>query len=151
MGIKAKAGIMEKYGEAINWQSEHILPHWVLDNMDITITQLAPRKGTFKLAYNPVLFRRFPPPHDVEYLSGQAVMALADSLLIFPIVADIGHGQEVVTLDLSTQFLKPVHSGEVRIEANVIQHGRRSMRGVVDIYDEDNRHCATSMVCYMFV
>ncbi len=149
--ITATPEIMAQYGDSVRWQSEHILPHWVLDNMDITITRLAGGKATFQLAYNPDLFRRFPPPHEVEYLSGQAIMALADSLLIFPIVADIGHGQEVVTLDLSTQFLKPVHAGEVRIEANVIQHGRRSMRGVVDIYDKDNRHCATSMVCYMFV
>lgn len=149
--IKATTAIMEAYGDSIQWQNEHILPRWVLDNMDITITKLAPQTATFQLADNPDLFRRFPPPHNEAHLCGQAIMALADSLLIFPVVADIGHGKEMATLDMSTQFLKPVHPGEIRIEANIIQRGRRTMRGVVDIYDKDNRHCATSMVCYMFV
>lgn len=149
--ITAKPDIMEKYHQGIQWQIEHILPHWVLDNMDIVIEHLEPQKATFSLAHNDSLFRRFPPPHDEQHLCGQAIMALADSLLIFPIVADIGHGKEMATLDMSTQFLKPVHPGAIRIEAKIIQRGRRTMRGVVDIYDKDNRHCATSMVCYMFV
>lgn len=149
--ITAKPEIMEKYGEGIQWQIDHILPQWILGHMDIEITYLDTEKATFQLEHNPDLFRRFPPPHDEAHLCGQAVMALADSLLIFPIVAALGHEQNMATLDLSTQFLKPIHPGEIRIEVKVIQRGRRTLRGVVDIYDKDNRHCSTSMVCYMFV
>ncbi len=149
--ITATPEIMAKYGDSVRWQSEHILPHWVLDHMDVEITHLDEQTATFQLAHNPDLFRRFPPPHDESHLCGQAIMALADSLMIFPIVAAIGHTNNMATLDLSTQFLKPVHPGDIRLEARIIQRGRRTLRGVVDIYDKDNRHCATSMVCYMFV
>ncbi len=149
--ITATPEIMAQYGDSVRWQSEHILPHWVLDHMDIEITHLDERTAIFQLAHNPDLFRRFPPPHDEAHLCGQAIMALADSLMIFPIVAAIGHADNMATLDLSTQFLKPVHPGDIRLEARIIQRGRRTLRGIVDIYDKDNRHCSTSMVCYMFV
>lgn len=150
--ITAKPEIMAKYGDSIQWQIDHILPQWILKHLDIEITQMDAKSATFQLlGHNPDLFRRFPPPRDEEHLCGQAIMALADSLLIFPIVADIGHTDNMATLDLSTQFLKPVHPGDIRIEAKIIQRGRRTLRGVVDIYDKDNRHCSTSMVCYMFV
>lgn len=149
--ITAKQDIMDKYGEGIKWQTQYIQPYWVLDNMDVVIEHLEPKRGVFSLGHNDDLFRRFPPPSDKRYLCGQAIMALADSLLIFPIIADIGHNREIATLDSSTQFLKPVYPGAIRIEANIIQQGRRTMRGVVDFFDERNRHCSTSMVCYMFV
>ncbi len=149
--ITATPEIMAKYGEGIAWQNDHVLPHWVLQHMDITITHLDEERATFVLDHNSDLFRRFPPPRDERYLSGQAVMALADSLLIFPVIAANGHDKSLATLDLSTQFLKPVFPGDIRIEARIIQNGRRAVRGVVDIYDKDDRHCATSMICYMVV
>lgn len=149
--ITATADIMEKYGDSIRWQNEHILPLWILQHIDIEITHLDEQTATFQMAHNGDLFRHFPQPHKDSHLSGQAIMALADSLLIFPIIAANGHEKNMATLDLSTQFLKPVHAGDVRIEARVIQNGRRVVRGVVDIFDKDNRHCATSMICYMVV
>lgn len=149
--ITATPDIMDKYGDGIRWQNDHILPHWILQHMDITITHLDGQTATFQLAHNDDLFRRFPPPHEETHLSGQTIMALADSLLIFPIMVANGHEKNMATLDLSTQFLKPIHAGDIRIEARVIQNGRRAVRGVVDIFDKDNRHCATSMICYMVV
>lgn len=149
--IKATPDIMEKYGDSVNWHNEHILPHWVLDHLDVTITRLDSELATFQLAHNDDLFRRFPPPRDELFLCGQAVMALADTLLVYPVIAANGHENNMMTLDLSTQFLKPITPGEIRIEARVIQNGRRAIRGVVDVYDKDNRHCTTSMVCYMVV
>ncbi len=149
--ITATPEVMAEYGDSVRWQNEHIFPPWVLDHMDIQITHLDEQTATFQLGHNPDLFRRFPPPHDEAHLCGQAIMALADSLMIFPIIAAIGHTENMATLDLSTQFLKPVHPGDIRLEARIVQRGRRTLRGVVDIYDKDNRHCATSMVCYMFV
>lgn len=149
--ITATPEILEKYGDSIHWQNEHILPHWLLNHMDITITQLNSDSATYYLAHNDDLFRRFPPPLDEQFLCGQAVMALADTLLVFPVIAVNGHERNMVTLDLSTQFLKPIAPGDIRIEARIIQNGRRAIRGVVDIYDKDDRHCTTSMVCYMVI
>lgn len=149
--ITATPEIMQKYGESIQWQNDHILPQWILQHMEITITHLDEQSATFKLNHNADLFRRFPPPRDERYLSGQAVMALADSLLIFPVIAANGHEKSMTTLDLSSQFLKPILPGNIRVEARVIQNGKRAIRGVVDVYDKDDRHCTTSMICYMVV
>lgn len=149
--ITATPALMEKHGEAIRRHNDHILPQWILQHMDIEITHLDEQTATFRLDHNSDLFRRFPPPREETHLSGQAIMALADSLLVFPIVVANGSEKNMATLDLSTQFLKPIHPGDVRIEARVIQNGRRAIRGVVDVYDADDRHCATSMICYVVV
>lgn len=143
--------IKQQYGELIDWQVEHILPRWVLDAMDIEVVRLEPQYGEFHLRHNPDLYRRFPPPVTEQHLCGQAVMALADTLMIFPVLAATGRTRDMATLDMSTQFLRPLQSGRAKIIAKVIKLGRTAIRGVVDLYDEHDKHCATSMVCYVHV
>lgn len=144
--------IKEKYGDIIDWQIEHILPRWVLDAVDIEIVRLEPKYGEFRMRHNPDLYRRFPPPVNEHHLSGQAVMALADTLMIFPVLAETGRTRDMATLDMSTQFLRPLKSDTARVEAKVIQLGRTAIRGIVDLYDGDSgKHCATSTVCYVHV
>ena len=144
--------IAEQYGKMIEWQVEHILPRWVLDAMDIEIVHLEPQYGEFLLRHNPDLYRRFPPPINEQHLCGQAVMALADTLMIFPVLAATGRTRDMATLDMSTQFLRPLKSDSGKVVAKVIQLGRSAIRGVVDLYDTDSgKLCATSTVCYVHV
>lgn len=143
--------IAAQYGALIEWQVEHILPRWVLDAMAIDIEHLEPKHGIFRLRHNPDLYRRFPPPVDEQHMCGQAVMALADTLMIFPVLAATGRRKDMATLDMSTQFLRPLKSAEAKVVAKVIQLGRTAIRGVVDLYDEHDKHCATSTVCYVYV
>lgn len=149
--FSATPDITEKYGELIDWQNEHIFAQWILANLDIHITDLTPDSASMTMAYNETLYRRFPPPREEKHLCGQAIMAIADSVLVFPVIAGIGLERQMSTLDLNTQFLRPVTTDEVNIDVRVIHHGRRTVRGVVDVLDGAKRLCASSMVCYMFV
>ncbi|MDO4775934.1 MAG: PaaI family thioesterase [Cardiobacteriaceae bacterium] len=130
---------------------ESVLPGWILDHLHVEVLTLEPGTATFRLAANPGLFRRFPPPVTVSHLSGQVVMALADTLLVFPALAMLGEHREMATLNLSTEFLRPIHDGDITITAQVLKLGRTAIRGRVDIHDEAGKLCATSMVCYVYV
>lgn len=149
--FKASPEVEARYGNLIAKQIDHILPYWVLEHIHVEIINLEPGFAEYRLCSEPQLFRRFPPPHSARHLSGQAIMALADTLLIFPALASIDDGREIATLNLSTEFLRPIHDGNIRIVAQVLKQGRTAIRGRVDIYDDLGKLCATSMVCYMYV
>ena len=143
--------IEARYGKMIAKLVDVILPAWVLDHIDVEILAMQPGQAEFRLHSHPQLFRRFPPPVEQGHLAGQVVMALADTLLVFPVIAEIGDDREMATLNLSTEFLRPIHDGDIRIVAQVLKIGRTAIRGRVDIHDEAGRLCATSTVCYVFV
>lgn len=140
-----------RYGRMIAKLVEVILPAWVLDHIDVEILSMQPGRAEFRLHSGQHLFRRFPPPVEHGHLAGQVVMALADTLLVFPVIAEIGDDREMATLNLSTEFLRPIRDGDIRIVAQVLKIGRTAVRGRVDIHDAAGRLCATSNVCYVFV
>lgn len=139
------------YQAIVDKQTKHILPHWILEHLDITITHLAAGSASFRIADNPALFRHFPQENATSHLSGQAIMAIADTLLIFPVLAQIGLEQEMATLHCATEFLRPVVAGTIRVEAYVLKFGRTAIRGRVDLYDQHDKLCASSTICYAFV
>jgi len=56
-------------------------------------------------------------------VSGQAMMALADTAMVIAFCAALGGFHPVATVDLSTSFLRPA-SADVDVRANVIRIGR---------------------------
>lgn len=149
--ITANSDIMSKYGDLIQKQVEEVFPAWILDNFSIEITELTAGQATYELAYNPDLYRKIPKPNQAPILSGQAVMALADTLLVFAALAGQDQTREMVTLNASTEFLRPIKAGKVIIEAKVIRAGRKVIRGQVNISDTDNKLCALSTMCYIYI
>lgn len=144
--------LQTRYGDLIAKQVDTILPAWILDHIDVEFLSLEPGLAHYRLQSHPHLFRRFPPPVAQVHLAGQVVMALADTLLVFPVLASLGNAdKEMATLNSSTEFLRPIHEGEIRITAQVLKMGRAAIRGRVDIHDGAGRLCATSMVCYVYV
>ncbi len=149
--INANADIMSKYGHIIKKQTDEVFPAWVLNNFSVEIIELSAGKALYELAYNPDLYRKVPAPNAYELLSGQAIMSLADSLLVFPVLAQIDQTREIVTLNSSTEFLRPIKAGKVTIEAKVIRAGSKVIRGQVEIFDTDNKLCAMSIICYIYI
>jgi uncharacterized protein (TIGR00369 family) len=56
-------------------------------------------------------------------LSGQAMMALADTAMVIAFCSAFGEFRPITTVDLSTSFLRPASSA-VEVRANVIRAGR---------------------------
>ena len=149
--IHANADIMSKYGHIITKQIDDVFPAWVLNNFSVDIINLTAGEAHYELAYNPDLYRKVPAPNVAEILSGQAVMALADSLLVFPVLAQVGQTKEMVTLNSNTEFLRPIKAGKVSIKAKVIKAGSKVVRGQVEVFDTDNKLCALTIICYIFI
>lgn len=142
---------MAKYGHIIKKQLDEVFPAWVIDNFSLTILELIAGEAVYELSYNPDLHRKIPSPNTFEILSGQAIMALGDTLLVFPVLAEVGQKREMVTLNSSTEFLRPIKAGKAIIKAKVIRAGNKVIRGQVEIFDTDNKLCALSMICYIYI
>jgi len=56
-------------------------------------------------------------------VSGQAMIALADTAMVIAFCCAFGEFRPVTTVDLSTTFLRPA-SSDVEVRANVIRSGR---------------------------
>ena len=59
-----------------------------------------------------------------DILSGQALAAMADTLMVFACFAHYGGPKPVATTNLDTQFLRPGVGTHVRCEAEVVRAGK---------------------------
>jgi uncharacterized protein (TIGR00369 family) len=56
-------------------------------------------------------------------VSGQSMMALADTAMVIGLCSFLGEYQPVATIDMSTSFMRPAGS-EITVRANVVKPGR---------------------------
>jgi uncharacterized protein (TIGR00369 family) len=71
--------------------------------------------------------------HAGNVMSGQTLMAAADSAMVLAVMSSIGEFRPMTTVQLQTTFLRPVaaDSGEVRVVATVLRMGRNLAFGEV--------------------
>ncbi|WP_019672201.1 PaaI family thioesterase [Psychrobacter lutiphocae] len=149
--IKASPEILDKYGYIFQKQNDEVLPAWILKNFVVNVIELSAGQAVFELVYNSDLYRKVPGTASTKLMSGQAIMAAADTLLIYPVLAQVGQEKEMVTLNTNTEFLRPIKEGVVTIKANVIRAGSKVVRGQVEFFDVDDKLCALSTLCYIFI
>ena len=77
-------------------------------------------------------------------LSGQTLMAAADSALILAVSSQLGGFRPMTTVQLQTSFLRPVagDSGQVRLVARVLRAGKSLVFGEVEALDAAGRLAA---------
>lgn len=149
--IIADSDVMSKYGHIFEKQIDKVFPKWVLKNISVKVIELTEGEAQYELVHNSDLYRKVPAANPFEILSGQAIMALADSLLVFPVLAQIGQEREIVTLNSSTEFLRPIKAGRTIIKAEVIRAGNKVIRGQVKVFDTDNKLCSLTTMCYIYI
>lgn len=67
---------------------------------------------------------------------GQAIMALADTAMVFAVSASTGHYRPMTTVSQSTSFLRPASDADLIAEARIIKPGRTLMYGEVNLYTQ---------------
>lgn len=67
-------------------------------------------------------------------MSGQAIMALADTALVFAVAASAGDFVNMTTVNLQTSFLRPVKDSELFADARIVKPGRTIMYGEVILH-----------------
>ncbi|NWG23861.1 MAG: PaaI family thioesterase [Pseudorhodoplanes sp.] len=82
-------------------------------------------------------------------ISGQALMALADTAMVFAVSAASGAYRPMTTVDQTTHFLKPVSKADVLADARIARLGRTMAFGRVTILSAaDNKPVAMVSSAY---
>ena len=88
--------------------------------------------------------------HGGGVLSGQTLMAAADTAMILAVSSQLGGFRPMTTVQLQTSFLRPVagDSGTVRLVARVLRAGKSLVFGEVEAFDAAGRLAAHSTTTY---
>jgi uncharacterized protein (TIGR00369 family) len=66
-------------------------------------------------------------------ICGQALMAAADTAMVFAIASQLGQFRPMTTVGQSISFMRPVAAGDVRVLARVLKPGRTLFFGEVEL------------------
>ncbi len=66
-------------------------------------------------------------------LSGQAMLAAADTAMVLALINHFGEFRPCTTVQLSTSFLKPLSGQDALIEARIVRAGKALAFGEIDI------------------
>lgn len=97
---------------------ERIFAAWVQD-LDLTVAKASRESVTIVMRPGKRLVR------EGGIVSGQALMAAADTAMVLAIYAACGESLLCATVDMSTSFLKPATSADLTIYAEITRLGRQ--------------------------
>ena len=88
--------------------------------------------------------------HGGGVLSGQTLMAAADTAMILAVSSQLGGFRPMTTVQLQTSFLRPVagDNSTVRLVARVLRAGKSLVFGEVEAFDAAGRLAAHSTTTY---
>lgn len=111
---------------------QHVLDHVFADWVRmLELRLLEARRGEVVLAL-PVTARHV---HAGKVMSGQSLMAAADSAMVLAVSSHLGSFQPMTTVQLQTSFLRPVSQDarEARVVARVLRLGKSLAFGEIRI------------------
>jgi uncharacterized protein (TIGR00369 family) len=83
---------------------------------------------------------------------GQAMMAAADTAMVFAISSQLGGFRPMTTVTLNTSFMRPVADSDVLVVARVLKPGRSLVFGEVELSSAaDGRLAAHATTTYALV
>ncbi len=66
-------------------------------------------------------------------ICGQALMAAADTAMVFAIASQLGEFRPMTTVSQTISFMRPVAAGDVRVVARVLKPGRTLFFGEIEL------------------
>ena len=77
--------------------------------------------------------------HAGNVMSGQTLMAAADTAMVLAVMSQLGEFRPMTTVQMNTSFLRPVaaDAGSARVTATVLRMGRSLVFGEVHIHTHD--------------
>lgn len=114
--------------EAQAFLDENFAP-WVRA-LDLTFTDISNGKATATMPITPETTRMG------DILSGQALAAMADTIMVFACFSHYGGPKPVATTNLDTQFLRPGVGTHVRCEAEIVRAGKSLLFTRATMYAE---------------
>ena len=104
---------------------------WVLD-LNLTVQENTQNSATLLMQFSESLNRQG------GIVSGQALMALADTAMVIALFSAHGEFRPMATVSMNTHFLRAAANSSIRAEAKVIKLGRSMAFTAVDLFMESN-------------
>jgi uncharacterized protein (TIGR00369 family) len=125
---------------------ERVTAPWVAE-LGLRVIRAGPGEVVLSL---PVVARLV---HSGGVLSGQAMMAAADTAMILAIASKMGGFKPMTTVQLQTSFLRPVagDSGEVQVVARVLRLGKNLVFGEIQILSIKGELAAHATTTYALI
>jgi uncharacterized protein (TIGR00369 family) len=115
---------------------------WVQD-LDLSIETIAASGASLRMRFSEKLCR------DNGVVCGQALMALADTAMVFAVAAAAGEYLPMTTVDQTIHFLRPAVRSDLIAEARVVRLGRSMAYGSITISAaNDARPVAMAQTAY---
>ena len=115
---------------------------WVQD-LQLTIEAIDAESAVLRMPFSERLCRQG------GVLCGQALMALADTAMVFAVSAASGGYRPMTTVDMSTHMMRPIAQADVLAEARILRLGRTMAFGHVIMRAKgDKRPAVTATVAY---
>lgn len=94
-----------------------------LEFLSITLSDMAPGRACFKMPVRPEYLQ------GAKTMQGGLIVALADEAIAHAMMTQLSQEEGLTTIELKSNFLAGVDSGELIAEATVFKKGRNLMIG----------------------
>lgn len=84
----------------------------------------------------------------IGLVHGGAIFAAADSAVGMALVGMTGRDQNISTLEMKINYMKPVREGAIMAEARIIHRGRQTAVGDVEVRDEERNLVSKGLATY---
>mgnify|MGYP003627625234 FL=1 len=117
---------------------------WVQD-LNLEVLSASEGVARLRLPFNQRLCRQG------GTVCGQALMAAADTAMVFAISSLFGEFRPMTTVSLNTSFMRAVAAGDVLLIAEVRKPGKSLMFGNIDMQGGDGKTVAQVTTTYMMM
>jgi acyl-CoA thioesterase len=84
----------------------------------------------------------------IGLVHGGAIFSTADSAVGMALVGMLKRDENISTLEMKINYMKPVKGGEIIAEANIIHKGSQTAIGDVEVRDEENNLISKGLATY---
>lgn len=117
-----------------------LVAQWIRD-MGLSFESVSPERVVMRLPYSDHLCRTG------GLICGQALMAAADTAMIFVAAAALGRYREMATTNVSMSFLRPLVGKDVIVEGRALKTGRSLLFGEIVLRADGDERPAAHATC----
>lgn len=120
---------------------DEIVAPW-MRQLNLQIVRMGPTESEMRLPFDHAL------KHGGGVVCGQVLMAAADTAMVVALSAALGGFRPMTTVSLTTQFMRPVSDGDIRIVARILRKGKNLAFGEIALYDAGGTMAAHATTTY---
>lgn len=126
--------------DAIDALYREVFAPWI-QNLGLRATAITDTGARFVLPENPALSR------EGGIVCGQAIAAAADTVAVLALAARNGRYRAMTTVDMASNFMRPLMAGDAEIGVTILSNGRRMATVRIDFWQADPAKIGATATC----